>query len=85
MLGGGADIRYIPDVLGHADLKTTRIYAQVSIRQLKRIHTDTHPAQMPPEKLPVNGDNLNVGDSREDAAELLAALEAEAHEDPEDA
>ena len=85
MLDGGADIRYIQEMLGHADLKTTQIYAQVSIRQLKKIHTATHPAQMPPEKLPVNGDNQDVADSREDAAELLAALEVEAHEDPENA
>lgn len=32
----------------------------------------------------MNGDNLSVGDSREDAAELLAALEAEAEEDNEE-
>ena len=42
----GADIRYIQQMLGHADLKTTQIYTQVSIRQLKRIHAATHPARM---------------------------------------
>ena len=46
MLENGADIRYIQQMLGHADLKTTQIYTQVSIRQLKRIHTATHPAKM---------------------------------------
>ena len=44
MLENGADIRYIQQMLGHADLKTTQIYTQVSIRQLKRIHSATHPA-----------------------------------------
>jgi integrase/recombinase XerD len=44
MLENGADIRYIQQMLGHADLKTTQIYTQVSIRQLKRIHAATHPA-----------------------------------------
>jgi integrase/recombinase XerD len=43
MLENGADIRYIQEMLGHADLKTTQIYTQVSIRQLKRIHAATHP------------------------------------------
>jgi integrase/recombinase XerD len=44
MLENGADIRYIQQMLGHADLKTTQIYTQVSIRQLKLIHSATHPA-----------------------------------------
>ena len=46
MLENGADIRYIQAMLGHADLKTTAIYTQVSIRLLKQIHTATHPAKM---------------------------------------
>ena len=44
MLEGGADIRFIQEMLGHADLKTTQIYTQVSIRKLKEIHAATHPA-----------------------------------------
>jgi integrase/recombinase XerD len=44
MLEGGADIRFIQAMLGHADLKTTQIYTQVAIRQLKQIHAATHPA-----------------------------------------
>jgi integrase/recombinase XerD len=44
MLEGGADIRYIQAMLGHADLSTTQIYAQVSVRALQAIHTATHPA-----------------------------------------
>ena len=47
MLENGADIRYIQAMLGHADLKTTQIYTQVSIRHLKQIHSATHPAQLP--------------------------------------
>jgi len=48
MLENGADIRYIQQMLGHADLKTTQIYTQVSIRQLKLIHSATHPAKLEP-------------------------------------
>lgn len=44
MLEGGADVRYIQAMLGHARLDTTQIYTHVSIRMLKQIHTATHPA-----------------------------------------
>lgn len=46
MLEGGADIRFIQAMRGHANLSTTQIYTQVSIRKLKEIHTATHPAKM---------------------------------------
>ncbi|MFH1176382.1 MAG: tyrosine-type recombinase/integrase, partial [Acidobacteriota bacterium] len=43
MLEGGADIRYIQAMLGHAALSTTEIYTQVSIQKLKAVHTALHP------------------------------------------
>jgi integrase/recombinase XerD len=46
MLEGGADIRFIQQMLGHVDISTTQIYTQVSIRKLKAIHTATHPARL---------------------------------------
>jgi len=46
MLENGADIRFIQAMLGHANVSTTQIYTQVSIRKLKEIHTATHPARM---------------------------------------
>jgi integrase/recombinase XerD len=46
MLENGADIRYIQQMLGHAELSTTQIYTQVSIRKLKEIHAATHPARL---------------------------------------
>lgn len=45
MLENGADIRFIQAMLGHADLSTTEIYTQVSIKALKTVHTATHPAR----------------------------------------
>lgn len=46
MLEGGADIRFIQAMLGHADLKKTQIYTHVAIRQLQEIHRATHPARL---------------------------------------
>lgn len=66
MLENGADVRYIQQQLGHAELSTTQIYTQVSIRTLKEVHTRTHP-----------GATL----SPESRAELEAELAAEAAED----
>lgn len=46
MLEGGADIRYIQEMLGHVNLETTQIYTRVSIKQLKEVHKKTHPAAL---------------------------------------
>lgn len=48
MLENGADIRFIQAMLGHADLSTTTIYTQVSIRALKEVYARTHPAKYTP-------------------------------------
>jgi integrase/recombinase XerD len=47
LLENGADIRFIQAMLGHASLSTTQIYTQVSVGQLKAIHTALHPARLP--------------------------------------
>ena len=58
MLEGGADIRFIQQMLGHADISTTQIYTQVSLRQLRAIHAATHPAAQntPRRQRPTAGD-----------------------------
>ena len=48
MLENGADIRYIQELLGHADLTTTQIYTRVSIGKLKQVHSQTHPSAKQP-------------------------------------
>ena len=74
MLEGGADIRFIQAMLGHAELSTTEIYTQVSIRLLKSIHTATHPGRM--------AETGQHGlDPEPTAEDLLEALDREAEEE----
>jgi len=44
MLDGGADIRYVAEMLGHTKLETTQRYTRVSIERLQAVHAATHPA-----------------------------------------
>jgi integrase/recombinase XerD len=101
MLENGADIRFIQAMLGHVELNTTQIYTQVSIRQLKAIHTATHPAKARVTKIDQNPlpnaldapvsdltrlpQALPPVDEITAAKTLLAALDVEGQEEADDA
>jgi integrase/recombinase XerD len=77
----GADIRYIQQILGHEDIKTTQIYTHVALRALQQVYAATHPTAL------IEKDNTPQTPQRTTdtgIAHLLTALDRDAAEDREE-
>lgn len=82
MLEGGADIRFIQEILGHNNLETTQIYTRVSIRALQAVHNATHPGARLQARAPT--ETASPAAERGDEAKLFSLLAADAGDEDED-
>jgi integrase/recombinase XerD len=79
MLEGGADVRFVQEMLGHVSLETTQLYTRVTVEKLKAVHSATHPGAKLERTKPVD-----ENPSSPDAAELLSSLAAESEQEDTD-
>ncbi len=75
MLEGGADIRYVQAMLGHAQLTSTQIYTRVSIAGLKAVHARTAPGARTGRRKPRRG----AGQVQPSAGPEKTAFRQQAH------
>ena len=83
MLNGGADIRFIQQMLGHAEISTTQIYTRVAVKTLQEVYRRSHPAARLGRRAAGLVETVEPEDEPT-AEDVLEAVEAEADEEPEE-
>jgi integrase/recombinase XerD len=77
LLEGGADVRFVQELLGHTSLETTQLYTHVTITKLKAVYAACHPAARTTTAAPTPAaDTTTVS-----ASDVLQELALEASDD----
>ena len=70
---GGADIRFVQEMLGHARLETTQIYTHVNIKALAEVHARSHPHGRIQETEEQSAPTSAISDAKDDSSFLQPA------------